>query len=185
MRLSPVFLLLLLAGCTTGPVGLPAGPTTRRTVTDIQTAEGTVSVTQMIDSNVRTATVPAAPDAAWGLLPAVFEELGVPVSMVDPRTRALGTTETRVRRLGQARPSRYLDCGSGMAGQHADLYDVYLTVVTQLHPAAEGSTEVRTQLEASAKDPGHGNNPVRCTSKGTLERAIVAELQKRLAGTAS
>jgi hypothetical protein len=115
-------------------------------------------------------------------LPGVFEELGVPVTLVDRRARMLGTRDSRVRRIGEARPSRYLDCGSGLAGQYANIYDVYLTVVTQLLPAAEGGLEVRSQLEAAAKDAAHSNNPVRCTSKGVLEAEIVEKLRARLGG---
>lgn len=185
MRLSPFATVLLLAGCAAAQPGLPESPTVTRRVTDIETSEGRFSVTQMIESNLRTSALSGAPEAAWGALPGVFEELGIPVTMVDTKTRLLGTTEHRVRRLGKARLSRYLDCGSGMAGQHADLYDVYLTVVTQLHPGEGGATQVRTQVEASAKDGAHSNNPVRCTSKGTLEKAIVAGLQAKLGGASS
>lgn len=182
MRLVPLAVLSLLAGCAASQ-GLPDSPTTHRAVTEIETGEGRrYSVAQMIESNLRTASVPGGVDAAWTALPPVFEELGIPVTMVDTDRRVLGTQEHRVRRLGSVRPARYLDCGSGMAGQYANLYDVYLTVITQLEPAEGGATQVRTQLEASAKDGGHGNNPVRCTSKGTLEKAIVDGLRARLGG---
>lgn len=186
MRFPTLAIALLLTGCASAQQpGLPEAPTTTRKVTEIQMAEGArVAVTQMIESNLRTTNIAGTPDAAWAVLPGVFEELGVPVTMVDARSRLLGTTENRIRRFGTTRLSRYLDCGSGMAGQYADLYDVYVSVVTQLHPGEGDGTQVRTQVEASAKDGAHGNSALRCTSKGTLEAAIVKSLQARM-GAAS
>lgn len=182
MRPVPLFAaFLILAGCSASQSELPDSPRSQRTITDIESIEGgTYTVEQIIESNIRRATLAGTPDAAWSALPGVLQELGVPVTMVDPRARILGTRDNRVRRIGESRPSRYLDCGSGLAGQYANIYDVYLTLVTQVFPAEEGSFEVRTQLEAAAKDAAHSNNPVRCTSKGVLEAEIVEGLRARV-----
>lgn len=183
-RSSLLVALALLAGCGSARTELPDTPRVHRAITQIETAEGaSYTVTQVVEGNLRRTNIEGTPDAAWSALPGVFAELGIPVTMVDPRAKTIGTVEKRVRRLGNVRPARYLDCGSGMAGQYANIYDVYLTVVTQLHPAPGGGTEVRTQLEAAAKDAAHSNNPIRCSSRGVLEQAIAEALQTRLGGS--
>lgn len=184
MRPLPLLALFLLAGCASQG-GLAGTPRVQPTTTTIETSEGnTYTVSQIVERSIASDPIEVAPDVAWRALPEVYRELGVPVTLVDARNRMLGTTENRLSRIGAQRPSRYLDCGSGLAGQYANVYHVFVTLVTQLEPAEGGGTTVHTQLEAAARDPGHSNNPIRCTTRGVLEKEIAEALRARVAGSA-
>ncbi len=183
MRPLPLLALLLLGGCGSSRSGLARTSDVQHTTTEIETGEGvTYSISQIVERSVSTDLVDGTVEAAWKALPEVYRELGVPVTMVDPRTLMLGTADNRLSRIGKSRPSRYLDCGSGLAGLYANIYSVSVSVVTQVQPSEGGGISVDTQLEASARDPAHNNNALRCTTRGVLEREIVETLQARLSG---
>jgi hypothetical protein len=179
-RLVPLGLLLLLGACASSAVTLPAGQS-ERSVTLVDAGSGTRTIDMVTEANIASMSIDAPPAAAWTALLRVYSDLGLEVSGADSRTHMVQMTNKRLRRIENRRMSAYLDCGSGNSGQYADSYDVYVTLQTQLLPAANGTgSTVRTQLEASARDAAHGNAPVRCTSRRTLERRIVAGLQEKL-----
>lgn len=185
LPLFALFLLFLLAGCGASQAGIAGAPRVQPTTTSIETGEGnTYVISRMLERSVASATLPVEPDAAWSALPEVYRELGVPVTMVDARNRMLGTMDNRLSRIGSARPSRYLDCGSGLAGNYANIYHVFVTLFTQLEPAEGGGTAVHTQLEAAARDPAHSNNAIRCTTRGVLEKEIADALRARIEASA-
>ena len=125
-------------------------------------------------------TVDFGPDESWAFLPLVFDDLEVPVTMVNGEAKLLGAVETRVRsRLGQHRLSRLLRCGSRPTGPVADQYEVYLTAVTQIEALDDGRSLVVTHVAAKALPGGYSGNAIRCATTGRLERAIVGRLMWR------
>ncbi|MDQ3522790.1 MAG: hypothetical protein M3434_10705 [Gemmatimonadota bacterium] len=116
-------------------------------------------------------------------MPAVYEALKIPVGTIDQNTRVIGNRriESRSGRIAGERASSYLNCGNtGIGGPIADSYQVNLSVLTQIVPAAGGSTQVQTSIEASATQRGVSSAPVRCASTGRLEQQIATAIQQQL-----
>jgi hypothetical protein len=182
MPRSALLLPLLLAGCVSAST-IPPAQTEQQRI-QITTGEGaTFSLETTRDANIRSTRLEGTPAQLWPHLTQAYADLQLPVSMVDPATHRVGLLNVRGgRRLGTRRASAYVDCGSSIKGIYADIYDVYFSVVTQL-VAVEGGTEARTRLEAYARDGAHSNNALNCTTKGELEKAIVARVQERTGGS--
>jgi hypothetical protein len=121
------------------------------------------------------------PEQAWAVLPAVYEELDVPLTVYDTVDMRIGNTGFRPRRVGGERLSRYLDCGRGVtATANADRYEVNVSLTTRLTEADAGGTLLWTEIRASAKPRDVSGHPVRCSSKGTLETRIAEAVEERV-----
>ncbi len=177
---------LLVAGCAGagGPVSGSTPQTTSISVGgDARTGSGsTIMVTsnrEMRGSNHR---VEALIDEVWRQIPAVYQELEIPVATVNSSTRTIGNSQFTVsRRMANAAVSRYLSCGIGPAGQPlADQYRVDLSLLTILHPETDGTTRVETRLTATATSRGTSGAPLACGSTGRLEALIAQRLALRV-----
>lgn len=178
MTRSLLLLPLALAGCVASSQ-IPAAQTEQRRI-DITTGDGaTIAMETVRDANIRTDLMASTAERLWPHLAQVYADLQLSATLVDPATHRVGVVNARAgRQLAGRRPSYYLDCGSGIAGNNADHYDVYFTLMTQLVPV-EGGTEARSRMEAYARDGAHNNNPVSCGTKGLLELAIGRRLRER------
>jgi hypothetical protein len=116
----------------------------------------------------------------WGVLPAVFEQLDIDVTIVDAGTGVMGNTGYRARRVEGERMSRWLDCGRGLLRANADEYEVTLSVIVQLLPSLEGATTVRTTVDAYARDRSLSAGSVHCLSWGHLERRVGELVRERV-----
>jgi len=169
------------APSTTPAVSAATTPTaaTTRVVTG---AGSTMQVNTMnIDVDVKLFVVGTV-DEAWAVLPAVYQELGIPLSMNDNVRKTLGNTGWRTRRsIGRVPAQRYLDCGSSGTLENAETYQLNLSIVTSilLHP--NGGSVVSTALSGTGKNPITSSSAeVRCASKGDLEIRIRDMVQKAL-----
>jgi hypothetical protein len=116
-------------------------------------------------------------------MPAVYQGLNIPVGTIDQNSRVIGNRriQTNSGRIAGGRASLHLNCGStGLGAPIADSYQVDLSVLTQIVPAASGSTQVQTSVDANATQRGVSSAPVRCASTGRLEQQIVAAIQQHL-----
>jgi hypothetical protein len=122
------------------------------------------------------AEVRASPARVWAVLPGVFGELGLAYNGIDDRTRQLELRAVRVRgRLGKARLSSYLSCGTslGSGGSNADMYDIVLNVASKVTAGADTTTSrVSTVVTASARPVAVSGSEVTCSTTGNLEDAI-------------
>jgi hypothetical protein len=176
MRTITATLLLALAACTSTPPDTAVTPTPRT----VRIVDGTGQVTQLATQSEAAASavlveVPA--DRAWPALGAAYDALGIPKSTIDSRARLLGANVRLRSRLGNARLSTYLDCGRAQGGPSADTYDIHLLVETRIVERELETSRVSTLVEATARPTGFAQNPVRCTTTGTLERRIIEELR--------
>lgn len=129
-------------------------------------------------SGESSATIAEPIELVWRALPKALDSLGITVNTADQTRYLIGAEATKVRqRLGKAPLSRYLDCGQAQIGPNADSYDVTLTVLVQLQKGIPGTTNVSTTVEATAKPIAYAQAPSECSSKGTLENALMAILQ--------
>ena len=115
----------------------------------------------------------ASVDRVWKILPAVFDSVVVPVSLLDPQTHTIGNSGFKLRgKLGKVGLGRYIDCGTTQIGPNAESYDITLTLTTTLAAMSGGATAMTIDLEASARPPAFAQEPFRCETKGSLEKRV-------------
>lgn len=165
--------LAALGGC--GPSNAPhAAPPRVETVRITNSAGGTSAISIMPSAQGYEASVAASPGPVWRALPAAYDSLKIPVTRLDSADRIIGGADLRVRRvLGKVRLSRYLECGTTQIDPNADSYEIHLSVLTRVHPAASGGSMIATTVEAMARSVSFAAEWVRCTSKGELESRLV------------
>ena len=147
--------------------GIQTGNAGSTTLQDVQ-------ITNRAGMGTVTLDVPA--DRVWAVLPAVFLELGIPLSQTDPAQKLLVAQNQRVSRIGGKRLSTYFRCG-GTYGDNADSGNAYVTVRTQVLAGAEGKTTARTEVRAAAS--AEGTTVGEGGSTGLLERAIGDAIQAK------
>jgi hypothetical protein len=128
-----------------------------------------------VQSDVRAVeeAVPAPPAAVWQALPAVYRELGIPVSAVDSAALSLTTHGFEIRgQLAGKRLSTYFSCGTNLTGEIADQRRVRIDLASRVVEAAEGTSVLSAAGASARSDAGASADPVVCASRGTLERLI-------------
>ena len=170
-RLAACSAVLLSACASTSqqPSVAPQTDQTVRVVTATASTGSTMSMTQGDSPSQRTVAAPAS--RVWDALPAVYQTLGLPITDRNAESHSIGTSSLKLRRrLGDVPLSRYLDCGSTQGSPSADSYEVVLTVVTRLAPAAGDSTSVSTTVDALARPVFVSGEYVNCGSTRALEK---------------
>jgi hypothetical protein len=173
-RIAPAGLLLLVA-CASGH-----GPQ-RTDLTDLAVRGSATGDAVREDVRLTTSpgtaamTLPAPVDAVWALMPAVYAELGLPVTATDPSQKVIVSQNQRLARIDGRRLSSYFRCG-GTYGNNADNGNTLVYVKTQIMPNPEGAT-ARVEVRALATEPG-ATTAGECGSIGSLERLIVTTIQQ-------
>jgi hypothetical protein len=172
--------LLAITGCAS------AAPNDRNVTPERIIVDGdayqVADVTITRDDYVPDTLLPVSRDALWAVLPAVYEEVGLPAPMADDRTwTVLVQNHGAMRNLGGKRMSTMLECGRGMTGAYADTHRIRLTVRTWLE-AAGSSTDVKTRVVAEASSVEGTAGRIPCTSRGQLEARIADALKKATSG---
>ncbi|HVE79818.1 MAG TPA: hypothetical protein VNA89_13195 [Gemmatimonadaceae bacterium] len=172
MRLLPAF-LVLLAGCASTPA-LTRG--TDQTV--VSGGGGTLG-----RSGAEPApqdSLPIGPELALRALMRAYESMDIAVTLVDPKKMQIGNPALVVRRtLGGSPLSRFVNCGSGMTGLHADTDRIYLSVISAATATPAGSlVETRVQAESQDITAGASADRVPCETTGALE----LQLHRRAGG---
>ena len=182
LRIAPLPALVLLAACASSGTTPETAP---RPATQTVRVEGVGSLTlNKSPAASSSKTVPFPIEQVWATMPAVYDSLGIPVTMHDPASHTIANEGLKTRqRLGKTSLSRYLDCGNTQMGPSADSYDVFLTIGTQLRPAESG-TLVTTSMEATAKSIQFSQAASQCTSNGELEMRVHTVLTMLLAAQA-
>lgn len=177
VKIATLAALLAAAACvsTAGEGGGTPG-------TNVQTVNvgGYVSTTIATDRDYVKKTLPLALDLVWGVLPGVYQELGIPVATSNPNTNEVGNLGFEVARVGGSRMNKYLDCGTSRTGPMANAYQVTLTVMTKLSELEGGQTEVASLVYGNAVNRSTSGYPVSCTSRETLEDLIVQKVAEAL-----
>jgi hypothetical protein len=178
----PVLVLstfFLLGGCATRPRA--AGPTPTLTTMIVESRDRRPqSIDLRHESTVGERTVDATVSQVWAVLPAIFAQLEIETTTVDPAGAVMGNRSYRPRRVEGRRLSDFLDCGRTLGREYADSYAVTLGVLVQLVTAPDGRTLIRTILDAYARDPSTSSGPVHCITWGSLERRIGDLVVERL-----
>jgi hypothetical protein len=165
-----------VTGCATGHSTTPAEdvavtPNTVRIETPGSAAMEARTVAE--DRSVVT-TIKTTPEIAWAKLPAVFNDLQIPVAGYVDAARQISAKNVRVRgHLGRIRMSQIVTCGSDMTGDDkANTYEVALDVISSVKPADGGQAAITTMVTANARPMAVSGDPVRCVTTGSLEKRI-------------
>lgn len=120
--------------------------------------------------------------AAWVAVSRAYEELGIPISVVDTETHVIGALRVLQRRpiVGE-RLSRVLECGTGSYGPNAERYAVKITVLTAVVALDATHAIVDTRVGGVAAPNGLSSS-VTCTSTGVLEEKFASHLRKSVGG---
>ena len=159
------------------------GPTGGRdVVTRVEGDLGWNTPTTMVPEGSTSSHVAAAGiDEVWAVLQVVYDEVGIPLEVVNRPGRYMGNPDFAPRRIGGQRLSRFLDCGYGVtATPRADDYRVNMGVITRISTAEGGGTSVVTELVANAEARDVSAAPVQCSSKGRLETTIIEMITEKL-----
>ena len=178
MRPFALFSVAALCGCAAS-----TSTTSGRATETVRVPGSGIGMTIAPNTGANVSTVPFSPEQVWRTMPAVFEALGIPLTMIDPKKHLIGNEGFKLRQqLGTVRLSKYIECGTTQIGPNADSYEVYMTIMTDVQPAEAGGAKISTVFEASARPINFSQEYSRCSSKGVLEPKIVevatAKLQK-------
>jgi hypothetical protein len=162
----------------------PAVQTTAPSVTSnrIETGSSALQMNTLgLDFDVKlfvTGTV----DEAWAVLPGVYQELGIPLSLNDNVRKQLGNAGWRVRRtIARVPAQRYVECGSSGSMENAETYQLNLSIITSILPNPNGGSVVSTAISGTGKNIVTSSSAeVKCTSKGDLEIRIRDMVQKAM-----
>ena len=124
-------------------------------------------------------TLPAPAPDVWGVMTQVYDQLGVPITTIDPTAMVIGNNLYNSRRVEGQRMSAYIDCGTTLQGRLADLYEITLSVVTRLTAVDEGTT-VTTVVDAYGEPRTVSGNRVHCQSIGVLEMRVAQIVADKL-----
>lgn len=184
MRRSLTVALILGAACSSGSNPDPAAtPAVRPNTERIVTSTGAqVQINAMnVDTDVRLFST-GTPAQVFAVLPAVYTELGIPITVNNSNTKTVGNTGWRTRRsIAKVPMQRYLDCGGSGNMQNAETYSIHMSVVTTVVPNTSGGSVVSTAITATGKNPVTSSTAeVRCATKGDLEIRIRDMVQKKI-----
>jgi hypothetical protein len=174
-----LFLLGLMAGCggagasTTTTAPAPMDETIR-----VRVGEGTIDLIRRQD--VSTIELAAPRDRVWSALIAVHAALGIPAAALDAKTGTAEFVYENRRLLDGKRLSTYVECGSTMTGERADMYSVSIRLNEAVEARGPEASAVYVLVNAWARDVGVSTDPVPCTSTRALEKRIAELVTARL-----
>jgi len=139
-------------------------------------------LTMVVENTGQKATVGASRDDIWAKLPGAYESLGLPLSFKDDARFRLGNDLFKARRAINGLQMRaLLDCGSDLAGEKAESYEIKLSIETTVASSnTPGSAEVTTTVSGLGRSPSYGAGDVNCGTKGELERRILQYVRVQL-----
>lgn len=188
MRHVPFVLLLASVACSSTGGGDPAPvPTTAPTIQTervvTSSGGGGLAVTSAnLDNNIRLLSTGTVAQV-WSVLPSIYQDLNIPLTVKDDARKVIGNEGWRTRRsIGRVPMQRYLDCGRSGTIENAETYQISMTIVTTVTPNAGGGSVVGTILSATGRNPiTSSTQEVRCVSTGDLEIRIRDMVQQRVA----
>jgi hypothetical protein len=178
MRTS-LLMLALLCGCVS------AAPSTQGTgsndrILGVNNQTGEVLHTQAT-VGPEVASIHASTDVIWNVLPTVYSDLGIELTVIDKPSGTIGNRSfVKTRSLAGRRLSAYFECGSSMTGQRADEGRVNATVVTKISAAADGQTQLSTTVTGEVQTTeGSSAQTIPCASTGALEEQIRTSVARK------
>lgn len=184
-RSLPAAVVILAAACSgatpsTDPV--PTATTRTERVVTSSGGSGIAVTTANLDNNVRLLSTGTVAQV-WSVLPQVYEELGIPLTIKNDQQRVIGNEGWRTRRsIARVPMQRYLDCGRSGTIENAETYNINMSILTTVTANAGGGSVVGTTIVATGRNPiTSSSQEVRCASQGDLEIRIRDMVQAKVA----
>ena len=168
---------LALAGCAAPAAQEPARPALQGSV--LRVGGERIEMHNEAGMSVRTFGAQAA--RVWSVLPGVFEQLQVPVTLRDGSAR-MGNAGYLAQRVEGKRMSAWIDCGTSLDGVLADAYSITLQVLVTLQRQGQQDTRVTAYVDALGQPRSTSGVAAHCNSKGTLEARILELVAEGLVG---
>lgn len=189
MRAFALFLAVTTAAAcaTTSDPGTTTSVDRRTTNVSYSTGMGETSLNLETSNTIqkRSTQVAANAKTLWGVLPGAYQDLALDLAVYDSTLMVIGNTGLQVNRgrLGEARVSRYLNCGTDPMGSAlADRYNVRISVVSRVRDAGPEGSVLETEVSGDAAQRAVSSVAVSCASTGVLEEAVANAAKMRLAG---
>lgn len=175
LSLGSMLLAVLLSACGSnyGAVSsTPAELKPRRASTD----GNSYLIDLPAESGIHTTELLGTPQEVFPLVAKVYDELGIPIEMLQTSSFILGNNSFRARRqIGKIPMARIVDCGASATGARANSDVIIFNLKTQIREVGPNSVVVETSLSATAQSvEGASTNTVGCSSRGELEKRIAA-----------
>lgn len=179
--LGRILLIALLAGCGTAPPALIDGDQDGLRPRRASASGGDYHIDLPPEGGVHSVQLAGTPQEIYSLVAEVYQELGIPVEVLDTPNFLLGNAAYKVRRqVGKIPMARIVDCGFTISGARSDRDMITFDLKTQVKPAGTGKVTVETLIIAVARSTeGASTNPSNCTSRGELERRIAEGIRLR------
>ena len=173
--------LAVLAGCNGGNAGAPTVDTEVKP-NELYAPGASYDLTLVKDKEVHVNSILSPLDSVWKVLPSVFLELGIDPGTVDERQHYVANTSFKLHRsLGDARISKYLDCGSTISGKTADEAEIVMSLTVQVVADSSDLSTLRSQVLGDAFLQGVTANKIQCATTGLLEERIAHMVNDALA----
>ena len=103
----------------------------------------------------------------------------LPIEHADTIAKVVYNTRLIASRIAGQPMSRYLECGGGLSGRHADSWRITLAYAVFVDTTSAGASRVGVALFATARNPeGVSTSAVACGSTGALEREIADKVRE-------
>jgi hypothetical protein len=167
---------LVLAGMLTPMVRALAQPTELR----VQIPGWDVPI--LLDTIASKREVKGPRDKVLAAITATFAEYDLPAEGIDPTiSRVPNRRVMRRGKLGKQPISRYLDCGRGFAGNHADVYRIVVSSAAWPEPDTGDVATIKVAIIGAGQDPaGASKGFVQCHTRGFFEPEFARKVQARV-----
>jgi hypothetical protein len=104
----------------------------------------------------------------------------LPVEHADTISKVVYNKQSIVMRKLAGQPmSRWLRCGTGLTGEHANSWRITLAYAVFVEPVSTDSSRVGVAVFATARNPeGVSTSSVACASTGALEREVISKVRE-------
>ena len=171
-------LAIIATACASTRTSAPT-PQPQRTTLRVGGSGPTVIHTE---AAVGQGTLPYSPEAVWGTMTAVFEQLDIPVDHAVSAQMEIGNLNHHPRRIEGKRMANYIDCGTNFNGALANTHDITLSIMVRVTPTDDGGSTITTVMDAFGDPSAVSGNTIHCESQGTLEERIPEIVAERLGG---
>lgn len=146
----------------------------------LQSERGSVDAARTV--SMRSYTILGTKTDVMAALEQAYEEHGIPIAHRDPPAGEIGNRQFRASGRLKGKPlSNYVTCPAiSTVANLENVWIINLSVVTLVKPVNGGNVQLRTALQASARDPHSTTNPIRCDSRYNLEWSIAAAAAQKM-----
>ncbi len=169
-RAHLVLATLALSACASGSGGLEPVQYQPATIDRGTGVEVRVSET----GSVAERAISVSPEAAWRVLPQVYQALGLEGGIVDARAMSFGNPRVTARTVGGSRVDALFRCANEGAGPSSvNRLQITFSISTTVSRGQEGESQLRTSIVAVGRPlEGTSSGQLVCISRGILEAAI-------------